>query len=283
MWYIVYWFLNHPHPVYSKVSVWITWSFPPQVKRRRSSEALGPGAETLQSLSIRNGTDHRLCSLCVQREGTSQIIWSSVSVRCISIWILTCFLFPLCCIRVKSWWAPETQRSLKWGRRTQRATSWWTATWTGRSGAWPRIRPGMCFCPLQRTALFACGTSLIRSATLPVNHSLTYFISLGRVGEVVRCFSCVSLWVNRRCWIRWTWATRRTPSATVLRGTWWPSAWRTESSSSCWWPHSKSGARKGIGAPLSRISGSDGWVAPFKQKLGCKENIVVFCQKSGFM
>lgn len=41
---------------------------------------------------------------------------------------------------------------------------------------------------------------------------------------------------NRRCWIKWTWATLRTPSATAPTGTWWPSAWRTESSSSCWWP-----------------------------------------------
>lgn len=60
---------------------------------------------------------------------------------------------------------------------------------------------------------------------------------------------------NRRCWIRWTWVTLRIPSATALKETWWPSAWRTESSSSCWWPHLKSGGKRGIGAPLSKISG----------------------------
>lgn len=43
--------------------------FPPQVKGGRRSEALGPGAETLPSVSIRDWTDHRLCSLCVQRKG----------------------------------------------------------------------------------------------------------------------------------------------------------------------------------------------------------------------
>lgn len=67
------------------------------------------------------------------------------------------------------------------------------------------------------------------------------------------CWSCGE---NRRCWIRWTWVTQRGPSATALKGTWWPSAWRMASSSSCWLPRSKSGAKNGTGALLSRTSGN---------------------------
>lgn len=133
-----------------------------QIKGRRCSEALGPGAETMQSLSTGNRTDHRLRPVCVQRKGnTDFFLYNYLNVFLCFLVTFSCF-----CNRVKSWWAPGTLRSLKWGRRMQRATFWWTDTWTAPSGVWaPILHETFSFLPL-RTAPFVCGTSRKRSGWL---------------------------------------------------------------------------------------------------------------------
>lgn len=68
-------------------------------------------------------------------------------------------------------------------------------------------------------------------------------------------FKCLLVWKNRRCSIKWTSVILHARSATAQRGTWWPSAWRMESSSSFLSPHSRSGGRREIGALPYKISG----------------------------
>lgn len=80
-----------------------------------------------------------------------------------------------------------------------------------------------------------------------------YFVfgSFPCAGEVWACCVCP----RRSWWTRWAWGTPRAAPPTAPTARWWPSAWGTESSSSCWSTASRSGARSGTGSLQFRTSG----------------------------